>query len=63
MHTVHLISIHNPQIEGKFTKTPGGLTNIVAKTSLLSELVLPIIKYAIAPLEVGPEFALNWEVG
>ncbi len=26
--TVHLTSIHNPQIEGKFTKTPGGLTNI-----------------------------------
>jgi hypothetical protein len=26
------------------------------------ELVLPIIKYAVAPLEVGPEFALNLEV-
>ncbi len=27
------------------------------------ELVLTIIKYAAAPLEVGPEFALNQEVG
>ncbi len=25
---VHLTSIHNPQIEGIFTKTPGGLTNM-----------------------------------
>ncbi len=24
------------------------------------ELVLPIIKYVMAPLEVGPEIALNW---
>jgi hypothetical protein len=29
--------------------------------SLLSELVLPIIKYAFAPLEVGHEYSLNWE--
>ncbi len=36
---------------------------MVASTSLLIELVLPIIKYAVAPLEVGSEFALNWEVG
>ncbi len=27
------------------------------------ELVLSIIKYGIAPLEVGPKFALNKEVG
>jgi hypothetical protein len=27
------------------------------------ELVLPIIKYAMAPLQVGPEFAPNKEVG
>jgi hypothetical protein len=26
------------------------------------ELVLPIMKYTMAPLEVGPEFALNQEV-
>ncbi len=26
------------------------------------ELVLPIIKYVLAPLEVGPEFAPNQEV-
>ncbi len=27
------------------------------------ELVLPIVKYAVVPLEVGPELALNLEVG
>ncbi len=27
------------------------------------ELALPIIKYTVAPLEVGPEFALNQKVG
>jgi hypothetical protein len=32
---------------------------MVARTNLSSELVLPIIKKFIAPLEVGPEFALN----
>ncbi len=26
--TVHLTSIHHPQIEGEFTATPGGLTNL-----------------------------------
>jgi hypothetical protein len=36
---------------------------MAARTGLLNELVLPIIKYATVPLEVGPEFALNWEVG
>jgi hypothetical protein len=58
--TVHLTSIDHPQIEGKFTVTPGGLTNLfmVARTSSMMELVLPIIKYGIAPLEDGPEFAL-----
>ncbi len=32
---------------------------MVARTSLSSELVLPVIKKFMAPLEVGPEFALN----
>ncbi len=27
------------------------------------ELVNATIKYAMAPLEVGPEFALNWKIG
>jgi hypothetical protein len=61
-----LTSIYNPQIEGKFTKTSGGSTLVgqptyfmVARISLLSELVLPIIKKFMAPLEVGPEIALN----
>jgi hypothetical protein len=54
--TVRLTSIHHPQIEGKFTATPGGLTTILygSRTSLFSELVLPTIKYGMAPLEVGP---------
>jgi hypothetical protein len=30
-----------------------------ALTSLMSELVNATIKYAMAPLEVGPEFAFN----
>ncbi len=29
----------------------------------MMELVVPIIKYGIAPLEVCPEFALNKEFG
>ncbi len=29
----------------------------------MMELVLPIMKYGIVLLEVGPEFALNKEVG
>jgi hypothetical protein len=33
---------------------------MVARTSSMIELVLPIIKYAMAPLEVCPEIALNW---
>jgi hypothetical protein len=59
--TVRLTSINHPQIGGKFTTTPGELTNffMVARTSSMMELVLPIIKYGLAPLEVGPEFALN----
>ncbi len=32
---------------------------MVARTSLMSILVLQIIKFALAPLEVGPEFAFN----
>jgi hypothetical protein len=35
---------------------------MVARTSSMMELVLPITKNGIAPLEVGPEFALNKEV-
>ena len=56
--TVHLTSIHHPQIGGEFTATPGVLANIfmVARTILMCELVLAIIKYVLALLEVGPEF-------
>jgi hypothetical protein len=36
---------------------------MVARTGLMIELVLPIIKYGLAPLEVGSEFAPNREVG
>jgi hypothetical protein len=36
---------------------------MVALTSSTIELVNANIKYAMAPLEVGPEFALNNEVG
>jgi hypothetical protein len=56
-----LTSIDHPQIEGKFTATPGGLTNffMVALASSMIELVNVAIKYAMAPLEVCPEFALN----
>jgi hypothetical protein len=32
---------------------------VVARTSSVLEQVLPIIKYVVAPLEVGPEFAPN----
>jgi hypothetical protein len=32
---------------------------MVARTISMIELVLPIMKYAVAPLEVGPEFAFN----
>ncbi len=59
--TVRLTSIVHPQIEGKFAVTPGGLTDyfMVELTSSMIELVNATIKYAVAPLEVGPEFALN----
>ncbi len=33
---------------------------MVARTSLMSELVLATIKIGMAPLEVGPEFAANF---
>jgi hypothetical protein len=36
---------------------------MVALTSSMIELVNATIKYTVAPLEVGPEFALNKEVG
>jgi hypothetical protein len=33
---------------------------MVARNSLMSELVLQTIKFGIAPLEVGPEFAASF---
>jgi hypothetical protein len=33
---------------------------MVARTSLMSELVLATIKFGMAPQEVGPEFAANF---
>jgi hypothetical protein len=36
---------------------------MVARTSLSSELVLPIIKQFMAPMEVGLEFAPNYMLG
>jgi hypothetical protein len=60
--TVRLTSIDHPPMGGKFTATPGGLTNLfygVARTSSMIELVLLIIKYGLAPLEDGPKFAPN----
>jgi hypothetical protein len=36
---------------------------MVARTILMSKVVLPIIKYIMAPLEIGPEFAFNWRLG
>jgi hypothetical protein len=33
---------------------------MVAETSLMSELVLAIIKFGMALLEVGPEFAASF---
>ena len=35
---------------------------MVARTSLMSELVLATIKFGMAPLEVDPEFAANFLV-
>jgi hypothetical protein len=35
---------------------------MVARTSSKIELVLAIIKFVVAPMEVGPEFAFNLEV-
>jgi hypothetical protein len=32
---------------------------MVARSSSMIEIVLPIIKYVVPPLEVGPEFAFN----
>jgi hypothetical protein len=36
---------------------------MVARTSLMCELVLATIGYVMAPLEVGPDFAPNSKVG
>jgi hypothetical protein len=59
--TVCLTSIYNPQIEDKSHVTAAGLTNLsmLARTSLLSELVLATIKKIVAPLEVGQLFGFN----
>jgi hypothetical protein len=59
--TVCLDSIYHPQIEDEFITTPGVLTSIfmVARTSLMCELVLATINFVLAPLEVGPEFTFN----
>ena len=35
---------------------------MVARTSLISELVLATIKFGMAPLKVGPEYAANFYV-
>ncbi len=58
--TVRLTSIYNPQIKTNSPRLLVGSTNLfmVARTSLSSELVLATIKKVMAPLEVGPEFAL-----
>jgi hypothetical protein len=65
MRTVRLTSIYNPQIEDKSHVTAAGLTNLfmLARTSLLSELVLATIKKVVAPLEVGQTFGFNQKVG
>jgi hypothetical protein len=58
-----LTSIYLPQNGCKFAATPDAHkpTNImVARTSLMSELVLATIKFGMASLEVGPEFAANF---
>jgi hypothetical protein len=34
---------------------------MIARNSSMIELVIPIIKYVLAPLEVDPEFAFNSE--
>jgi hypothetical protein len=36
---------------------------MVAKISSVIQIVFPVIKYEVAPLEVGPEFVPNSEVG
>jgi hypothetical protein len=61
LSTVHLTSIHPPQIEAKSHVTAAGLTNLfmVALTSLSIELVNATIKKVMAPLEVGPTFGFN----
>jgi hypothetical protein len=58
MTTVHLTSIHPLQIEAKSHVTGAGLTNLfmLARTRLLSELVLARIKIVVASLEVGQTF-------
>ncbi len=60
-YTVRLTSIYSPQIEDKSHVTAAGLTNLfmLARTSLLSELVLATIKKVVAPLEVGQTFGFN----
>jgi hypothetical protein len=59
--TVRSTSIYNPQIEDKSHVTAARLTNLfmLARTSLLSELILASIKKVVAPLEVGQSFGFN----
>ncbi len=59
--TMHLASIYLPQLGAN---SPQPLVHkpsnfMVARTSLMSELVLATIKFGMAPLEVGPEFVDN----
>ena len=63
--TVCLTSIYHPQIGGKFTATPGVLTNIFyGCIHQLNEWTSKRnLKFAVAPLEVGHEFAPNYKVG
>ena len=61
--TVRLTLIDHPQMGGKFTVTPGGLTQLILwlhwLPSSMIELVNSTMKHGMAPLEVGPGFAPN----
>ncbi len=60
--TVRLTSIYLPQNGCKFAATPDAQTKkiMVARTTLMSELVFATIKFGMASLEVSPEFAANF---
>jgi hypothetical protein len=59
--TVCLTSIYNPPIKDKSHMTAAGLTNffMLARTSLLSEVVLATIKKVVASLDIGQTFGFN----